>query len=257
MKKILLLSFMAMSAMTASAQDVDAFDVGPYEVEYAGEGDYKFRLRKGVDLYDYYGLKRDTVFKVSNEPVSDAISLEGRFRIPRYIAGGVSNVFEVSGSWKHAFSKGIYFNAGLSAAISVGYYNDGIDETFFELGLPLSVEFANIDRRKASLYATFGITPAWYSGVKDVLVVFNDKTKTKEMLNGDGKSIEGENLDEKSSGMLITPQIGFGGYFPVGRRLLRLGGFVQYDNNCTKDDYDIFEKRIGRFSVGANIGLVF
>lgn len=62
MKKIVLVLCGIFAATMAKSQAViDNFTVGPYEVDYKGEGDVNFRLRKGVDLYKYFGLKKDTV----------------------------------------------------------------------------------------------------------------------------------------------------------------------------------------------------
>ena len=47
--------------VTGYAQNVDNFEVGPYEVDYNEDGEYKYRLRHGVDLYKYFGLKKDTI----------------------------------------------------------------------------------------------------------------------------------------------------------------------------------------------------
>lgn len=55
---------MLLSINYVNAQnEVDDFNVGPYEVYYKGKGDVNFRLKKGVDLYEYFGLKKDTLFR--------------------------------------------------------------------------------------------------------------------------------------------------------------------------------------------------
>lgn len=262
MKKLILFSCMTMAAMTVFAQDVFVRDIGPYEVEFDSEGHVQETLRKDLDLYKFFNLERDTIIEAASDPVRSAIQVEGRFRMPRYIMAGTSNVFELAGSWKYGISDGLYLNAGLSAALSMGRYSmhdeEGLEESFFEFGVPLSIEFARVDRSRASLYGTIGLMPAFYSGVKDVVML-----EKAEWQNGKGESLMQDGrvkngaLDEKTSGLLISPQVGVGGYIPVGGPLVRVGVFVQYDINCTKDEHDIFEKRIGRCSVGANVGLVF
>ena len=64
MKKIITISSLLVIAMAGFAQSVDNFEVGPYEIDYKGPGDYKYRLRKDVNLYDYFGLKKDTTILV-------------------------------------------------------------------------------------------------------------------------------------------------------------------------------------------------
>lgn len=238
---------MLLSISFAKAQDVvDDFNVGPYEVYYKGQGDVNYRLKKGVDLYEYFRLKRDTIIYVNetqNSPIKDAFQLNVSMSIPRYVANGTSNVWGVDGGWKHRIGQCIYFNTGLSIAMAFGKYgeayknyenweNGSYSETMFEIGVPLSLELCRLDRKKASMYGSIGVVPTFYSGAKD--------------LGGESKS-----------GMFIAPKLELGGYLPVGKRLIRLGGFAQYDINCSGGDYDIFKERIGRLFVGANIGLVF
>ena len=210
MKKFFSMIALLALSMSGFAQDVDNFEVGPYEVDYKGSGDYKFRLRKGVDLYEYFGLKKDTI---------------------------------IHGSWKQKIGQQVYFNAGLSVGVSVGKYGEAYKdykdfddgaytETMFEVGLPLSLELSNLDRKKASLYGSFGVVPTFYTGGKDA-------------------------AGESKSGFLLAPRLDIGGYLPLGKQLVCLGGFAQYDINLTAGDYDIFKERIGRFFIGANIGLVF
>lgn len=246
MKRFFLLITFNAFFVAGFAQDVDNFEVGPYEVEYKGSGDYRFRFRKGIDLYEYFGLKKDTIIQVKEEqssPITGAFQVNAFMSLPRYVIGGISNVWGVDGSWKQKIGQQIYFNAGLSIGISFGKYGvaykeykdwkDGVfSETMFEIGIPLSIELSNLDRKKSSMYGSVGVVPTFYTGGKDAV--------------GDSKS-----------GLFVAPRIDVGGYLPLGKQLVRLGGFVQYDINCSSGDNDIFKERIGRFFVGANIGLVF
>lgn len=246
MKKVFSLVAFLTIFVAGFAQDVDNFEVGPYEVDYKGSGDYKFRLRKGVDLYEYFGLKKDTTIQVVDTPTSPikgAFQLNAFMSIPRFVVNGVSNVWGVDGAWKQRIGQQLFFNAGLSVALSMGKYGEAYQkykdwedgnysETMFEIGVPLSVELCNLDRKKATMYGGIGVVPTFYTGGKDEA--------------GDSKS-----------GLFIAPRIDIGGYLPIGKQLVRLGGFAQYDINCSGGDYDIFKERIGRFFIGANIGLVF
>ena len=127
MKKFFsLVAFLTIS-VTGFAQDVDNFEVGPYEVDYKGSGDYKFRLRKGVDLYEYFGLKKDTTIQVVDAPTSPikgAFQLNVFMSIPRFVVNGVSNVWGIDGAWKQKIGQQLYFNAGLSVALSIGKYGE-------------------------------------------------------------------------------------------------------------------------------------
>lgn len=241
-------SVIALLALSVSgyAQDVDNFEVGPYEVDYKGSGDYKFRLRKGVDLYEYFGLKKDTTIQVTetpSSPIKGAFQLNALMSLPYYTPNGTSNVWGVDGAWKQMIGQKLYFNAGLFVGISVGKYGEAYKkykdwkdgpykETLFEIGVPLSIELSNLDRNKSSLYGSIGVVPTFYTGGKDP-------------------------AGESKSGIFVAPRIDFGGYLPVGKQLVRLGGFFQYDINCSAGDYDIFKERIGRSFIGGNIGLVF
>lgn len=246
MKKLFLLVVLSTISVVGFAQDVDNFEVGPYEVDYKGFGDYKYRLKKGVDLYEYFGLKKDTTIQVMDSqtaPVKGAFQLNVSLSIPRWIANGTSNVFGIDGAWKMQIGNQLYFNSGFSLALALGKYGvaykgyddwkDGsFTETIIELGVPLSIELCDLDSKKASLYGGIGVIPTFYTGGKD----------------GAGES---------KSGLFVAPRLDIGGYLPINNQIVRMGGFVQYDINCSGGDHDIFKERIGRFFIGANIGLVF
>lgn len=225
MKKVLLfIAFFAVS-FAGFAQDVENFEVGPYEVAYKGSGDYKFRLRKGIDLYEYFGLKKDTIIQVvetPTSPIKGAFQLNVAMSMPRYHYYG----WGINGAWKQQIGTLLYFNGGLSANLLTGSSNP-----MFEVGLPLSVELCNLDRKKASMYCGAGIVPTFYAGGKD-------------------------EADESKLGLFIAPRIDVGGYFPMAMKLVRLGAFLQYNINCSGGDYDIYKEQFGRFYIGANIGFV-
>lgn len=64
MRTLLLMILFIVSINGGKAQNtIDNFYVGPYEVDYRGQGDINYRLRKGIDLYEYYGLKKDTIIQ--------------------------------------------------------------------------------------------------------------------------------------------------------------------------------------------------
>lgn len=240
MKKIISLGLLLMTTVIGYAQNVDHFEVGPYEVDYRGEGDFKYRLKKGTDIYKFFDIQKDTVVQESERrsvPVIHAIQVGVSLMMPRYTANSCSNVFGIDGIWKQRITDGVYFNGGLSLAMSFCKYDEqwnNDDESLFEVGIPLSIEFANVDRVRSSLYGNIGVVPTFYGSTKEI------------------KEVGGK------SGLFVAPRIEIGGYVPVGNMLVRLGGFMQYNINCSKDDHDndVFKDRIGRLFLGANIGLV-
>ena len=246
MKKFITFSSLLVITMAGFAQNVDNFEVGPYEIDYKGPGDYKYRLRKDVNLYEFFGLKKDTTILVVEEPaapVKHAIQINAFVSMPGFWVNGASNVWGIEGTWKQKIGQQVFFNAGLSFGLSIGkygdtynYYKDWEDgfysETMFEIGVPISLEFCKLDRRLASMYGSVGVVPTFYSGAKNA-------------------------IGESQSGLLVSPRIDFGGYLPIAGKLVRLGIFYQYNINCSSGDEDIFKERIAQNYVGANIGLLF
>jgi len=255
-KKTLLFVLCAVASLTGIAQssEPDSFEVGPYSVDYYGVGEFYYQLNKGIDLYNYFGLKKDTVINVvkpATDPVKRAFQVGVFMALPRYVVLGASNVFGLEGAWKMRLSQQIYFNAGLSFGVRMGKFHthfkkdstwnvdNEFKETVMEIGVPISIEFAKLDRKKASLFGSIGVVPTFYTGVQ----------------GRDGDNNKQDN--DSKSGFYVAPRIEVGGYIPVGGKLVRIGGFYQNNINCTPGDYDIYKNRIGRGHVGAKIGLVF
>lgn len=58
MKKIVFVLCGLLAATMANGQEViDNFHIGPYEVDYMGKGDVNFRLRKDINLYEYFKIE--------------------------------------------------------------------------------------------------------------------------------------------------------------------------------------------------------
>ena len=162
---------------------------------------------------------------------------------PRFGVKGAFNSFGVYGSAKSKVTNNIYLNYGGKIAISYGHYNEEVNnlkDVLFEVGVPLSVEFANLNKNTSSFFASIGFTPAYYTTLS-----------AKE--NKDGKDVDAD----KKSGLYVAPKVELGGYIPVNNHFLKLGLFGEYRINCTKAEDNIFKQRIGRAFVGANIGYVF
>ncbi len=174
--------------------------------------------------------------------------------MPRYVVLGASNVFGLEGSWKLGLSEQVYFNAGLSFGVRMGkfhrhtydvnknsmIYDNEFKETVMEIGVPISIEFTKLDRKKASLFGSIGVVPTFFTGAQGEM----------------GKDYNTEDNDSKS-GFYVAPRIEVGGYIPMGGKLVRIGGFYQNNLNCTPGDYDVYKMRIGRGHVGAKAALVF
>lgn len=243
MKKILLVISMLFCISYVNAQNEgDDFNVGPYEVYYKGQGDVNYRIRKGVDLYEYFGLKKDTVIQVSEakpEPLKHGVELSffgetGMYRCARY-----SMVYGLEGAWKQRIANKIYFNGGLS----FGYASttiSNIKEDIMEIGVPLSVELANLNSKKATLYGSVGLSPTYY------------RTMSAKYINVP----EGTAYPQKYSGLYIAPRIELGGYIPVGKQIIKVGVNWRYKINCSNKDYDLYYQIVGRTFIGANIGVI-
>lgn len=244
MKKFFFIAIMLMSIGCANAQDVsDVFNVGPYEVYYKGQGDVDFRLKKGVDLYEYFGLKKDTIIQISEakpEPLKHGVELRffgetGMYRCARY-----SMVYGLEGAWEQRIANKTYFNGGFS----LGYASTTITnlkEDIMEIGVPLSVEIANLNTKKATLYGSIGVSPTYYS------------TVSAEYLNAP----EGANAPEKYNGLYIALRMELGGYIPVGKQIIKVGVNWRYKINCSTKDYDLYYRIVGRTFIGANSGIIF
>ena len=231
MKRIVYSVILLMVSAVCFAQGVDNFNVGPYEVDYKGPSDFKYRLRPGVDLYDYFNLQRDTIVQggsVGSAPVGGAFHLNASYSLTRYSAYSGVNMIAVDGGWKQRIGEGVYVNAGLSLGVGFFKYQDAIDVqgTLIEVGVPILLELGKPDHERASLYGGVGVVPIYFSGLKTP-------------------------LDESKSGIAIAPRIEFGGYVPVDGQIVRIGIFSEWKFNSDYKDH------LGQQYLGANVGLVF
>lgn len=229
-------------SLVGYAQNVDNFEVGPYEVDYRGPGDYKARLRKDVDLYEYFGLKRDTtIVTAPSKPSLLKHGIQVSFNAETCLSNKsrYSSVYGISGSWKQSVSNGIYLNGGLSLGFAVATVGSQ-KYSMIEIGVPLSVEFGKIRKRKGSLYGGVGLVPTVYSTLSAKY----------------DPEIEGSE-PQKYSGVYLAPQLDFGGYIPAGDLLVRIGISWKYKINCSTKDGDLYQTLLGRSFGGVNVGLIF
>lgn len=241
----LILCGLLTTTMAKSQEVIDNFQVGPYEVDYMGKGDVNFRLKKNINLYEYFKLQKDTIMAESKkvQPIKKGFEVGVTYSMPRFGVKGAFNSFGVYGSAKSKVTNNIYLNYGGKIAISYGHYNEEVNnlkDVLFEVGVPLSVEFSDLNKDTSSFFASVGFTPAYYTTLS-----------AKE--NKDGKDVDAD----KKSGLYVAPKVELGGYIPVNSHFLKLGLFGEYRINCTKAEDNIFKQRIGRAFVGANIGYVF
>ena len=241
MKKFLILCACIAGIVSVKAQTViDNFTVGPYVVDYNGQGDVKYRLRDNINLYEFFELQKDTtiVAAIVETPIKHAIQISGYLGANRY----ASKEIGISGVWKQNIGTNLYFNGGLSFAIGHSNFSQVQQRNMFELGIPIQIEFGKLNHQKASLYGIFGIAPTVYS------------TMSVKTLDGN-KHIDADK-DLKKSGFLIAPSLEFGGNIPVGTTIIRTGVYGTYKINCTTSNYDVYKNCAGRCFLGAKIGIV-
>ncbi len=226
--------------ITCTAQTaIDNFNVGPYIVDYNGQGDVNYRLRDNINLYEFFELKMDTtVIDMAAEiPVKHAIEISGNIGANRYSSKEIG----LEGVWKQLVGDNLYFNGGLS--LTFGHSSLGKNASkrnMFEIGIPLQIELGKLNHQYASLYGSFGIAPTFYS------------TLNAEIW-ANGKKEDGV----KKSGFVIAPSLEFGGNIPVGMTIMRIGVYAKYKINCTAGDYDVYNAGgAGRMFLGAKIGFV-
>lgn len=241
MKKIFSMFAILAISVSGFAQNVDNFEVGPYEVDYKGAGDYKFRLRKGVDLYEYFGLKKDTVINVVDEKPTrfkHGVQLSVFAETCMSRQARYSMVYGIGASWKQRIANKFLFNGGLSLGFA-GATTANQKYNVLEIGIPLSVEWSNLNAKKASFYAGLGMTPTIYA-----------TTSAEYITSPIGVS------PEKYNGFYIAPCLEVGAYVPVGKKIMKIGITWRQKINCSTKNYDLYQQIIGRTFVGANLGII-
>lgn len=235
MKKTLLLLVSLLLVQSVFAQSPDKFEVGPYEVVYYGEGDYEAALIEGLDLYKLFNLQKDTTIVIEEKtmPLKSGVQVNVTMRVPILATAGLSKVMGVEASWKQGIAKNLFFNAGLSANMTTGNYFLA-RMAMMEIGVPLSVEYAKLDKMKSSLYASVGVSPTYYN-----------------TLSGDlSKGIEGK--PAKPAGIYVAPRLEAGAYIPAWGQLFKIGAYAQYNTIAP-----VYKEYIGRAYAGGSVGIIF
>lgn len=241
MKNFLTLCALIVVIFSSNAQTViDNFTVGPYVVDYNGQGDVKYRLRDNINLFEFFELQKDTtiIAAVVETPLKHAIQVSGYVGANRY----ASKEIGISGVWKQNVGANFYLNGGLSLAIGHSNFLHQSKRNMFEAGIPLQIEFGKLNRQKASLFGAFGITPTVYT--------------TMDVKTWNGAKYKNADKKLKKSGFLIAPSLEFGGNIPIGNTIIRIGVYGTYKINCTPGKYDVYKQSAGRCFLGAKIGVV-
>lgn len=256
MRKLIITACFAAIALAGSSQIVHKFHVGPYEVNYLNRDEYDFKLRENIDLNEYFGLAKDTTINnvvKPTKPISHGFQVNAAVSMPRFVPNGCSNVFGLEFHYKHQIYKALSFNVGVSASMMCGKYsalwNHVVDNTL-EAGMPISLEVSKPDLRSSSLFVKMGVTPFYYNILR-----------AENRLTGTTSSYKG------LQGMVVAPRMDFGAYVPfedfcsddcflTDRLIFCIGTFAQYNIQCTKGA-NIYRDRIGRFFMGAYVGLIF
>lgn len=240
MKKYLLASVaIALVCVSGFAQDinqVEQFEVGPYIVDYWGKGDIDFRLKDGIDLFDYFELKKDTVTVIVEKPVivSDPVE-EVKYALwggvnftPR---GGTSQIlFAPQAGIKLRVAKSLYLNAGMMAGLMINRNNSTQELTgkaIIMAAIPVTAEWTKLERGKASMFLELGGAPLLY-------------------LKATG-AVAGE------SGISLAPKGTVGAYIPFGKHFLKLGANAML---ALFDSGDLSQS-IGRTYIGYSLDFVF
>lgn len=226
MKKLLTLGILLAGIITGSAQTViDNFNVGPYIVDYNGQGDVEYRLRDNINLYEFFDLVPDTIF-VQPEPIKE---IENTFAVELKMGAGIfsSKEYGLEGIWKKKIVKNWYFNCGLGFTLTDREFTDKTHYDYVEIGVPLQIEYCQLAKEKSSLYALIGITPGLFS-----------KSKAPS--------------DYKKAGFLLSPIMEVGGNIPAGKYLLRIGAYATYKIND-----NVYKQDMGRAFIGGKLGVIF
>lgn len=250
MKKILMLCVVAAMILAASAQNVvDNFIVGPYEVDYMGDGEVKYRLLDNIDLYEFFELDKDTIIekKVVHTADLDEFPLKQAWEVSGYVGFNrfASKEVGIDLMWKRNIATNLYFNGGLEFGLDISNMLNSYKRTMFEAAIPLQVELGKLNFQRPSLYGLIGVSPTVYATVR----AKNWDAVTDGYIDAPNK--------EKKAGFLISPQLEVGGNLPLGGVVVRLGVYFKYKVNCTPGDFDIYHRQAGRAFFGTKIGVIF
>lgn len=232
MKKLLLLCACAIGALASPAQTpIDHFNVGPYVIDYNGKGDVKYRLRDGIDLYEFFELQRDTTVVV-NCPELELI--DHGFEIGAKIGFGTHGLaWDVTGRYAISVAKNVYFTPGVQVGMTMRT-SDPTDYAALEVGIPLTIGFSEMARHKVSIYAEIGIVPTFY-------------TLTSKP----------DDYQYKKSGVLISPMGECGLNIPSGDNIFRIGVWGEAKLNTATDNDNVYKKQLGVGFAGLKVGYIF
>lgn len=240
MKYYLFLAAVITGILSGTAQSKpDQFTVGPYLIDYYGQGDVNYRLQDNVDLYEFFELRKDTTIVVKEVPPTP---IRNAFQISAVLGANLHTPkeFGVEGLWKLKLPANMYFNAGVSFMFDyTAQYAPRPKRTVFEFGVPLQIELCNLYRKQPSFYGLFSIAPSFYNTIS--------ATAGEESENND---------TTKKSGVMIAPSLEVGGNIPLGNVIIRLGVYGKYKINCSTSDYDVYARSVGRAFIGGKLSVI-
>lgn len=220
----------------------DSFTVGPYDVDYLGDGKVVYRLQRGVDLFEYYHLKKDTIASIPETP---AITSKNRVQVSLFETACISRcprfsmTYGIEGIWKYALNDNFFLNSGLSFGCN-SVTTTNLKQEVGEFGIPISIEWCQDNQKKAAFYSSIGVTPGYY------LTMSAKNTNTQSPVNA-----------EKYNGIIVVPRVDIGSYIKVGsNKFIRAGITCSYKINCSTKDYDVYNKINGNLFLGINAGIV-
>lgn len=248
MKKTLLIVLSLLGVCSVQAQIVkETHDVGPYKIDVFEDWDIRYTLVKDPKIF--YQIKPDTVVRVQEKivttykavhhaPINKAYEATLFYTVPRFSYKNGINTYGVSAVRKFGVCKKYHLmlNAGLELSFSHARTKTpgNLDSPLFGVGVPVSIQYVNLKEKEASLFASIGITPAFYTAK-----VFKSSLEETESLKG----------------IYVEPKFEVGAYVPVGNYHAKVGVNVSY--KAEGGDDKMFKDRLGCVFVGGNIGLVF
>lgn len=232
---VVAMTFLCLAGYAQDINQVDRFDVGPYVVDYWGKGDISYKLKKGIDLIDFFQIKKDTVFVVQQDqtttrPVKQAfwggVQVTPRNTITEFMLAA-------EGGYKRQIAPSWYVNAGANLGLHFinrgTSWDEGLGKALFIVGLPVTAEWSQLQYGMSSLFVEAGLIPAFY--VKP-------------------------GASENAAGFLIGPKAAVGAYIPVAGKMIRLGGFGQAVFTDSAQTF-VGGPWLGRFFFGYSLDLLF
>ena len=219
MKKVICAIALMLVTLLSYAQEVQTIYVGPYEVTLK-DGDISYRLSDEKTPYEYL-----------SRPVKSTWQFGG-YVLPRYAATETSAIIGGEAVRKFVLLKNMSLNVGGSLDVLLATYSGSGKQAMVDVGIPVTVEWARLDRYKSSFFGAVGLQPTLYADFLDSVVA------------------------KKPVGFYLAPRVEFGVVFPVGGNLFRLGLRGQYNWNLVYKGDNVFPGFRSRIFMGASFSVI-